>query len=356
MLTRGNCTGTIWNKARCHRKSQAAPRAILNASNPPLTPSHKPGAGSMPPQPRSFPRVPGRAQCRDHLWACGLSVKGGWGSEDQGGGGPASTPGTSKETVVPTAGRAGSSAPRFSCSQTFTHTCSLSVWHAHSLILHPHWLKPGVLCQYLDLEWLPARWSSGWRGWGCSRDTQESAFWNAWLSPVVSVREKPVLGPGSAPTLWSQLSPPSLSQPQVPCWMTVTVASVRSRAEAGASHCRSTHGGQDPEEARWVLSSFSTDVCWGGKSLSCGRRFCCCCSVAKSRLTLWPHGPQQARLPWPSLSPRVCLSWCSLSQWFYLTISSSVTPPFSSGPQFLPSIRVFSKESANPLTNWAMLL
>ena len=39
-----------------------------------------------------------------------------------------------------------------------------------------------------------------------------------------------------------------------------------------------------------------------------------CCSVAKSGLTLQPHGPQHARLPCPSLSPGVCsdswpLSW-----------------------------------------------
>ena len=37
-------------------------------------------------------------------------------------------------------------------------------------------------------------------------------------------------------------------------------------------------------------------------------------------------GLQQARLPCPSLSPRVCWDSCSLSQWCYLTILSSVTP------------------------------
>ena len=46
-----------------------------------------------------------------------------------------------------------------------------------------------------------------------------------------------------------------------------------------------------------------------------------------------PHGLQHARLPCPSLSPRVCPNSCSLSQWCYLTITSSVT--FFS---FLPSI------------------
>ena len=32
---------------------------------------------------------------------------------------------------------------------------------------------------------------------------------------------------------------------------------------------------------------------------------------------------QRTRLLWPSLSPRVCSSSCSLSRWCYLTISSS---------------------------------
>ena len=50
----------------------------------------------------------------------------------------------------------------------------------------------------------------------------------------------------------------------------------------------------------------------------------CCCSVAKLYQTLWdPHGLQQARLPCPSLSPRVCPSSCPLNWWCYLTISSS---------------------------------
>ena len=39
--------------------------------------------------------------------------------------------------------------------------------------------------------------------------------------------------------------------------------------------------------------------------------------------SLWPHGLQHARLPCPSLSPIVCSNSCPLSQWYYLTISSS---------------------------------
>ena len=52
--------------------------------------------------------------------------------------------------------------------------------------------------------------------------------------------------------------------------------------------------------------------------------------------SLWPHGLQHARLPCPSLSPRVCSNLCPLSRWCHATISSSVTP-FSSCPQFFPA-------------------
>ena len=41
------------------------------------------------------------------------------------------------------------------------------------------------------------------------------------------------------------------------------------------------------------------------------------------------HELQQARLPCPSLSPRVCSNSCPLSQWCHPTISSSIAP-FSS--------------------------
>ena len=51
---------------------------------------------------------------------------------------------------------------------------------------------------------------------------------------------------------------------------------------------------------------------------------------------LWPHKLQHARLPCPLLSPGVCSSSCPLSQWCYLTISSSVAL-FSSCPQFFPA-------------------
>ena len=61
-----------------------------------------------------------------------------------------------------------------------------------------------------------------------------------------------------------------------------------------------------------------------------------CCSVTKSRPTLWPHELQHARLPYPSLSPWVCSSSCPLSQWCHPTVLSSVAP-FSSCPQSFPA-------------------
>ena len=49
----------------------------------------------------------------------------------------------------------------------------------------------------------------------------------------------------------------------------------------------------------------------------------CCCSVAKSHLTLRPHGLQHARPPCLSPSPRVCSKSCPSSWWCCPTISSS---------------------------------
>ena len=51
-----------------------------------------------------------------------------------------------------------------------------------------------------------------------------------------------------------------------------------------------------------------------------------CCSVAKSCWTLWLYELQHTRLPCPSLSPWVCSNSCSLNQWCYPTILSSVSP------------------------------
>ena len=57
--------------------------------------------------------------------------------------------------------------------------------------------------------------------------------------------------------------------------------------------------------------------------------------------SLWSHGLQHARLPCPSLSPRVGSNPCLLIQWCYLTISSSVVP-FPSCLQSFPASGSFS--------------
>ena len=44
--------------------------------------------------------------------------------------------------------------------------------------------------------------------------------------------------------------------------------------------------------------------------------------------SLWSHGLQHARLPHPSLSSRVCSNSCPLSQWYYLTSSTSAAFSF----------------------------
>ena len=66
------------------------------------------------------------------------------------------------------------------------------------------------------------------------------------------------------------------------------------------------------------------------------------CSVESN--SLWPHEPQHARPPCPS-TPGVHPNSCPLSRWYHRTILSFVMP-FPLLPSILPSIRVFSNESA----------
>ena len=55
----------------------------------------------------------------------------------------------------------------------------------------------------------------------------------------------------------------------------------------------------------------------------------CCCSVAKLCLTLCDPMNCSTLGTCPSISSRMCSDSCPLSQWCYLTISSSATPfPF----------------------------
>ena len=58
------------------------------------------------------------------------------------------------------------------------------------------------------------------------------------------------------------------------------------------------------------------------------------CSVMSD--SLWPHGLQHARPPYPSSTPRVYSNWCPLSRWCHPTISSFVVP-FSSRLQTFPA-------------------
>ena len=51
------------------------------------------------------------------------------------------------------------------------------------------------------------------------------------------------------------------------------------------------------------------------------------------------HGLQHARLPCPSLSPRICSNSCPLSRWWHRTILSSVLP--LSCLQYFPASRSF---------------
>ena len=55
------------------------------------------------------------------------------------------------------------------------------------------------------------------------------------------------------------------------------------------------------------------------------------------------HGLKHSRLLWSSRSPRICSNSCPLSQWCYLTISSSATP-FSFCLQSFPIIAYGSKQ------------
>ena len=62
-----------------------------------------------------------------------------------------------------------------------------------------------------------------------------------------------------------------------------------------------------------------------------------CSTMSES---LWSHELQYARLPCPSLSPKVCSNSCPLSQRYHPIISSSVAP-FSSCPQRFPASESF---------------
>ena len=64
--------------------------------------------------------------------------------------------------------------------------------------------------------------------------------------------------------------------------------------------------------------------------------------------SLGSHGLQHARLPHPSLSPRICSKACPLSRWWHLNIPS-LCHPLLPLPSIFLSIRIFSNELALPI-------
>ena len=61
-------------------------------------------------------------------------------------------------------------------------------------------------------------------------------------------------------------------------------------------------------------------------------------SVTQSCLgSLWLHGLQHTRFPYPSLSSRVCSNSCPFSQWCYPTVSYFIVPFSSCFQSFPPS-------------------
>ena len=56
----------------------------------------------------------------------------------------------------------------------------------------------------------------------------------------------------------------------------------------------------------------------------------------------WPHGLQQSRPPYWSLTPGVYPNSCPWSRWCNPTISSSVTHPLSSWPQSFPASYMYA--------------
>ena len=61
--------------------------------------------------------------------------------------------------------------------------------------------------------------------------------------------------------------------------------------------------------------------------------------------SLWPHRLQHARLPCPSLSPRVCSNSSPSSRWCHLNISSTVIP-------FSPCLKSFPASGSFPINQF----
>ena len=117
-------------------------------------------------------------------------------------------------------------------------------------------------------------------------------------------------------------------------WLFVTLWSVAHQASQSMEFSRQEYwsGLSDPHPG--VFPTQGSNSCllrllrWQGCSLMLApprKPFTVkyCCSVARLRLTQWPHEGQHSRLPCPSLPSGVCSDLCPLRQWCYLIISSS---------------------------------
>jgi len=76
--------------------------------------------------------------------------------------------------------------------------------------------------------------------------------------------------------------------------------------------------------------NISTSLHVRNTSISIFKTFLYCSSIQFSHSvvsdSLWPHGLQHARFPWPSPISEACSNSCALSRWCHPTISSSVFP------------------------------
>ena len=95
---------------------------------------------------------------------------------------------------------------------------------------------------------------------------------------------------------------------------------------------------QNSLEVRTLTSKLSVQQCPAPREHSVS--MLCRCSVVSN--SLQPRGLQHARLPSPSLPPRICSNSCPLSQWCHPAISSSVAR-FSFYPQSFPASGSFLK-------------
>ena len=149
------------------------------------------------------------------------------------------------------------------------------------------------------------------------------------MSDQGSKRFKPMLRSHSSRVRWLSLpTPESDSQDLCAGFTFSSSCAVLSSAKCGDD---SAHDWEFNSVFPWIVFGKISEDKLVGKP----KYYCCCCSVAKLCLTLWPHGLHSRPLCAP-LSPGFCSNSCPLSWWYCLTIWSSATP-FSFCLQYFPS-------------------